>query len=66
VEEYLKGKSPLEDNLAQAHEVMNETVRFRTSAKRATAEYRYILGGYLLVDVICKAWKRAEEVRKDD
>jgi xanthine dehydrogenase FAD-binding subunit len=65
VEEYLKGRSPLEDNLAQAHEVMNETVRFRTSAKRATAEYRYILGGYLLVDVICKAWKRAEEVRKD-
>jgi xanthine dehydrogenase FAD-binding subunit len=62
VEEFLKGKYPSETYLTQAQAVLNETVRFRTSARRATAEYRYILGGYLLVDVICKAWKRAEEV----
>ena len=62
VEEFLKGKSPSEQNLSQAQGVLNETVKFRTSARRATSEYRYILGGYLLVDVVCKAWKRAEEV----
>ena len=63
VEEFLIGKPPTEGNLTQAQVVLNETVKFRTSARRATAEYRYVLGGYLLVDVICKAWKRAEEVR---
>lgn len=62
VEEFLKGNAPSEGNLIQAQDVLNENVRFRTSARRASAEYRYILGGYLLVDVICKAWKRAEEV----
>ncbi len=62
VEEFLKGNTPSEANLIQAQDVLNESVRFRTSARRASAEYRYILGGYLLVDTICKAWKRAEEV----
>jgi xanthine dehydrogenase FAD-binding subunit len=61
VEEFLKGKTPCETNLLQAQVVLNETVRFRSSARRATAEYRHILGGHLLMDVICKAWKRAEE-----
>jgi xanthine dehydrogenase FAD-binding subunit len=60
VEEFLIGKSPSESTLHQAQVVLNDTVKFRTSARRATAGYRYILGGYLLVDVICKAWKRAE------
>jgi xanthine dehydrogenase FAD-binding subunit len=64
VERFLIGKSPCEANLLQAQAVLNETVKFRTSARRATAEYRYVLGGYLLVDVICKAWKRAEEARE--
>jgi xanthine dehydrogenase FAD-binding subunit len=64
VEEFLLGKAPTESTLHQAQDVLNETVKFRTSARRATAGYRYILGGYLLVDVVCKAWKRAEEVRE--
>jgi xanthine dehydrogenase FAD-binding subunit len=62
VEDFLKGKSPTEDHLTQAKQILDETVRFRTSPRRATAEYRYHLAGFLLVDVFQKAWKRAEQV----
>jgi xanthine dehydrogenase FAD-binding subunit len=64
VEEFLKRKSISEDNLNSAKQILDETVRFRTSPRRATAEYRYHLAGFLLVDVVQKAWKRAEKVGK--
>jgi xanthine dehydrogenase FAD-binding subunit len=62
VEQFLAGKSPTPETLAEARKVLNETVRFRTSPRRATAEYRYQLAGYLLEEVTLKAWQRVEEV----
>jgi CO/xanthine dehydrogenase FAD-binding subunit len=64
VEEYLKGKPLSEDHNNTARKLLNETMRFRTSPRRATAGYRYHLAGYLLVDLIQKAWKRAEGVSR--
>jgi xanthine dehydrogenase FAD-binding subunit len=62
VEQALVGKNPAEDSLEEAKQVLKETTRFRTSPRRATAEYRYHLGGVLLDEVVYKAWKRAEAV----
>jgi xanthine dehydrogenase FAD-binding subunit len=62
VERVLIGKSPTTENLNEAKLALKETIRFRTSPRRATAEYRYHLGGVLLDEVILKAWKRAEAV----
>jgi xanthine dehydrogenase FAD-binding subunit len=62
VEQVLVGKTPDEDTLKEAKEVLKETVKFRTSPRRATAEYRYHLGGVLLDEVVLKAWTRAEMV----
>jgi xanthine dehydrogenase FAD-binding subunit len=62
VEEFLKGKSLSEDHIDRAKQILDDTVRFRTSPQRATAEYRYHLAGFLLVDVVQKAWKRAKKV----
>ena len=45
-------------------ERLRETARFRTSARRASAEYRYHLGGVLLEDVLTRAWERAGEMEK--
>lgn len=63
VEQYLVGKSPSPEVLSQAKTLLSETIRFRTSPRRATAEYRYQLSGVLLDEVVIKAWQRAEEVR---
>ena len=65
LEEFMKGKSLCEEVFLQAKIVLQETVSFRTSPRRATAEYRYYLAGHLLVDVIDKAWNRAEEVGEE-
>jgi xanthine dehydrogenase FAD-binding subunit len=62
VEQVLVGKSPNQENMNEAKLVLKEKTRFRTSPRRATAEYRYHLGGVLLDEVVFKAWKRAEAV----
>jgi xanthine dehydrogenase FAD-binding subunit len=62
VERVLVGKTPDTDVLREAKLALKETVRFRTSPRRATAEYRYHLGGVLLDEVVLKAWTRAEMV----
>jgi xanthine dehydrogenase FAD-binding subunit len=62
VEQALIGKNPAVDSLNEAKNVLKETIKFRTSPRRATAEYRYHLGGVLLNEVVLKAWKRAEAV----
>jgi xanthine dehydrogenase FAD-binding subunit len=63
VEQFLIGKAPTPEVFAEAMNVLRESIRFRTSARRATAEYRYQLAGVLLDEVIMKAWQRAEEVK---
>jgi xanthine dehydrogenase FAD-binding subunit len=63
VEHFLTGKTPSPQVLSQAVQILRESIRFRTSARRATAEYRYQLAGVLLDEVVEKAWQRAEEVR---
>lgn len=61
VEAALRGKTLSTESMAAARQAIHETVPFRTSAQRATAEYRHHLSEVLLDDVIGKAWQRAEE-----
>ncbi len=61
VENFLKGKSLNAESLNGAKDILKETVKFRTSKSRATAEYRYQLADVLLEKVIKKAWIRGEE-----
>ncbi len=59
VEEYLAGKPFTPQTLEGAVQRMRETMKFRTSARRATSEYRTHLSGVLLQDVLEKAWARS-------
>ena len=59
VEEFLGGKTYSEDTTAEAVQLIRETMKFRTSPRRATAEYRTHLVGVLLLEVLEKAWLRA-------
>jgi len=43
----------------RAVEILRSSARFRSSARRAGAEYRYHLSGVLLEDVLNAAWQRA-------
>lgn len=61
VEECLQGKAFSEEALVCARQIWQETMHFRTSPQRATAEYRHHLSDYLLESVIRTAWQRAEE-----
>jgi hypothetical protein len=47
--------------LARLRELMRSSMHFRSSAQRASAEYRYDLCEVLLETVIGKAWERAGE-----
>jgi xanthine dehydrogenase FAD-binding subunit len=60
-EEYLRGKKFSSDTLAEAVESTLAEARFRTSARRATREYRRHLISILLQDTITTAWHRAQE-----
>jgi xanthine dehydrogenase FAD-binding subunit len=64
VEGYLVGKTPSKECLDLAKAILTESIRFRTSPRRATAEYRYHLSGVLLDNVIGMAWKRTQVVEK--
>lgn len=64
VEELLTGQPWNAELVGRAVERLRETARFRTSARRASAEYRYHLGGVLLEDVLTRAWERAGEMEK--
>ncbi len=48
--------------MEKLRELVRTRVRFRTSAQRASAEYRYQLGEVLLETVIGKAWQRAGQL----
>jgi len=43
-------------------ELIRSTMKFRTSPRRATAEYRTHLVGVLLLEVLEKAWQRASKL----
>jgi xanthine dehydrogenase FAD-binding subunit len=62
VEAVLKGQPLTDAVLAQARLTLDESIRFRTSPRRSTAEYRQHLSAVLLDEVIGKAWQRAEGV----
>jgi xanthine dehydrogenase FAD-binding subunit len=59
-EAFLAGKPYSDKTFKTALEALVAEVKFRTSAMRATSEYRYHLVGTLLKDTLETAWKRAE------
>jgi carbon-monoxide dehydrogenase medium subunit len=59
-EDALRGHPYTPAALATAREALLKQVAFRTSAYRASAEYRAHLVGVLLSDTLETAWKRAE------
>jgi CO/xanthine dehydrogenase FAD-binding subunit len=61
VEEVFRGSQLTDQILEKAKFTVLETVRFRTSKMRATAEYRYHLAQALLEKVVKIAWIRAGE-----
>ena len=61
VEDKFRGHSLNTDVISSAKTSILETVKFRTSRMRATAEYRYHLAQALLEKVVKIAWKRAGE-----
>lgn len=55
----LIGSAPDETNLRLAMDAIHQTIPFRSSAMRASAEYRHHLSEVLLSSVIASAWGRA-------
>ncbi len=58
-ETFLAGKSYNDETFKSALEALVGEAKFRTSAMRATSEYRYHLVGTLLKDTLESAWDRA-------
>ncbi|GAP13134.1 aerobic-type carbon monoxide dehydrogenase, middle subunit CoxM/CutM homologs [Longilinea arvoryzae] len=59
VEAFLAGKAYSPETTNAAVDLIRATMKFRTSPRRATAEYRTHLVGVLLVEVLEKAWLRS-------
>jgi len=59
-EAFLEGKPYSDETFKGALEALVAEVKFRTSAMRASSEYRYHLVGTLLKDTLETAWERAE------
>lgn len=59
LEDCLRGQPLSPDLFQRAEAVWRESLRFRTSPRRATAEYRRHLSSALLETVIRAAWERA-------
>lgn len=57
-EALLLGRTPTDEILEQATPVLLNEATFRTSAHRATAEYRQHLTGVLLKETLLSAWER--------
>jgi carbon-monoxide dehydrogenase medium subunit len=58
-EAFLRGKPLSEENFSGALEALLAQAKFRTSARRASADYRRHIVGGLFKDVLDTAWKRA-------
>jgi len=63
IEELVIGRELDEDLLDRMREAIPDAFRFRSSAQRAGADYRYQLCEVLLKEVIKTAWQRAEMVK---
>ncbi len=63
VEDCLRGLPPDPDVLERAKKLVHETVSFRTSPMRASAEYRHDLSDVLLVDQVERAWQQTMRKR---
>jgi carbon-monoxide dehydrogenase medium subunit len=59
-EDFLRGKSFNAESFESATEALLAQVQFRTSARRASADYRQHIVGDLFKDVFDTAWKRTE------
>lgn len=59
-ESFLRGQPFNDETFARALDCLLEQAKFRTSARRASADYRRHIVGGLLRDVLDTAWKRAE------
>ena len=59
-EDFLASKPYSDETFNSALDALVEEVKFRTSAMRATSEYRYHLVGTLLKDTLDTAWDRAK------
>ncbi|MDO9303360.1 MAG: hypothetical protein Q7T89_18370, partial [Anaerolineales bacterium] len=55
----LRGQSFTEETFAHALEALLAQAKFRTSARRASADYRKHIVGGLFKDVLDTAWNRA-------
>jgi CO/xanthine dehydrogenase FAD-binding subunit len=60
-EDVLRGKEFATDLLVEAQKALFSSIHFRTSAQRASAEYRVHLCSILFDDVLTLAWQRALE-----
>jgi CO/xanthine dehydrogenase FAD-binding subunit len=58
-EAFLRGRPLTEENFSGALETLLAQAKFRTSARRASADYRRHIVGGLFKDVLETAWKRA-------
>jgi carbon-monoxide dehydrogenase medium subunit len=59
VEDVLRGRRYNPQSFNMAEETGRKSLRFRTSARRSSADYRYHLSGGLLEKVMDMAWQRA-------
>ena len=59
-EDTLRGQSFNEETFNRALEALLGQAQFRTSARRASADYRKHIVGGLFRDMLETAWKRAE------
>lgn len=60
VEDNLRGKPINESTIESALEILLSQAQFRTSARRASSDYRQHIVDGLFKDVLDNAWKRAE------
>jgi carbon-monoxide dehydrogenase medium subunit len=58
-EAFLRGKPLTEENFSGALEALLTQAKFRTSARRASADYRRHIAGGLFKDTLETAWERA-------
>jgi carbon-monoxide dehydrogenase medium subunit len=58
-EEVLRGAAPTTPTWQAAHRAITDTLKFRTSPHRATAEYRRHMSGVLLHDLLLTTWERS-------
>ena len=61
VEDFLTGKSLSDINFDEVNDILTSSISFRTSPRRASAEYRYLICKSLIADVFKKAWDSTAE-----